>query len=99
MVELKQSGNVQDYLATIDRLNAYAQIPQTQIIRIILMGIKPRLRSKMTHYEDLREQPSQWLTKLVQMDVAQVDSQPVKNLGYQTSKKLSYSDRSSIQEG
>ncbi|KAF8427519.1 hypothetical protein EV426DRAFT_411108 [Tirmania nivea] len=98
MAELKQSGNVQEYLANVDRLNAYAEIPPPQLIRLILPGIKPRLRSKMTHYEDLRDKPSQWGTKLVQMDVAQVDSQPAKNSGYHTSKKRPYSDRSSIQE-
>lgn len=37
------------------------------------MGIKPRLRSKMTHYEDLRDQPTKWLKKLVQMDIAQAE--------------------------
>ncbi|KAF8421687.1 hypothetical protein EV426DRAFT_704869 [Tirmania nivea] len=73
--ELKQTGNVQDYLANVDRLNAYAEIPPSQLIRLILLGIKPRLRSKMTHYEDLRDQPTAWRKKLVQMDRTAMDVQ------------------------
>lgn len=67
------TGNVQDYLANGDRL---AEIPPSQLIRL---GIKPQLRSKMTHYEDLRDQPTAWRKKLVQMDVAQAYSEGSKN--------------------
>lgn len=73
ILQLKQIGSVQDYLSNLDRLNTYAQISDLQLIQIILMALKPDVRSSMAHYEHLRSNPIEWRRKLVEMDVA--DSQ------------------------
>lgn len=40
LLQLRQTGTVQDHLAEVDRLNAYAEIPQHQLIRILLPQLK-----------------------------------------------------------
>ena len=70
ILQLRQTGNVQDYLANIDRLNAYAQISDSELVRIILIGIKPELRRNMAHYESYRKEPIKWRKRLVEMDIS-----------------------------
>jgi len=85
---------VQDYLGAIHRLNAYAEIPSAQLIRTILTGIKPRLRSNMAHYESLRHQPGEWRKKLVEMDVVQAELQITRsNPPNPSAPKRTYSER------
>ena len=59
---------MQKYLKGIDRLNVYAKMTDHHLIDIILNGITPRLCQAMTHYEDLRSDPSKWKEKLLHMD-------------------------------
>ena len=70
LLALVQTGPIQDYLTEVDRLNAYADIPDEQLISIILPRLSRHLRTSMAHYENLRATPVQWRQKLVEMDVS-----------------------------
>ena len=46
-----------------------------ELIRIILMGIKPDLRKSMSHYEKERSNLAEWRKRLVEMDLAEFEGQ------------------------
>ena len=75
MLKLKQHEDVLHYLATLDELNIYVGLSEAELIRIILMGIKPDLRRSMTHYEKERSNPAEWRKRLVEMDLAEFEGQ------------------------
>jgi len=60
IIDLRQTGTVPDYLTELDSLNAYAGIPEAQLIYVILNGLAPKLCAHMAHYEQLRSKPSKW---------------------------------------
>ena len=70
LLALVQTGLIQEYLTEVDRLNAYAVIPDDQLISIILPRLSRHLRTFMAHYENLRATPVQWRQKLAEMDVS-----------------------------
>jgi len=53
IIDLRQTGTVRDYLTELDSLNAYARIPEAQLINVILNGLVPKLRGHMAYYEQL----------------------------------------------
>ena len=75
MLMLKQHGDVLHYLATLNELNIYVGLSEAELIRIILMGIKPDLRKSMSHYEKERSNPAEWRKRLVEMDLAEFEGQ------------------------
>ena len=70
LLGLAQTGPIQDYLTEVDRLNAYAGIPDDQLISIILPRLSRHLRTSMAHYENPQGTPVQWRQKLVEMDLS-----------------------------
>ena len=77
LLALVQSGPIQDYLPEVDRLNAYASIPDDQLISIILPWLSRHLLTSMTHYENLRATPVQWRQKLIEIDVSSREVQAI----------------------
>ena len=73
MLKLKQHGDVLHYLATLDELNIYVGLSEAELIRIILMGIKPDLRRSMTHYEKERSNLPEWQKHLIEIDLAEFE--------------------------
>jgi len=69
IIDLQQTGTVQDYLTELDSLNGYAGILEAQLINVILNGLAPKLRRHMAHYEQLRSKPSEWCQQLIEMDI------------------------------
>ena len=70
LLALVQTGPIPDYLTEVVRLNAYAGVPDGQLISIILPRLSRHLCTSMANYEDLRATPLQWRHKLVEMDVS-----------------------------
>ena len=75
MLRLKQHGDVLHYLATLDELNIHVGLSEVELIRIILMGIKPDLYRSMTHYEKECSNLAEWQKRLVEMDLAEFEGQ------------------------
>jgi len=69
IIELRQTGTMRDYLTKLDSLNAYAAIPEKQLINIILNGLTTKFRSHMAHYEHLRATPTEWRQRLIEMNI------------------------------
>ena len=59
LLGLVQTGPIQDYVTEVDRLNAYAGIPDDQLISIILPRLSRHLPTSMAHYENLPATPVQ----------------------------------------
>ena len=70
LLALVQIGPIQDYLTEVVRLNAYAGLPDDQLISIILPRLSWHLRTSIAHSENLRATPVQCRQKLVEMDVS-----------------------------
>ena len=73
LMELRQTSTVQHYLTEVDRLNSYANIPDRQLINIMINGINHKLREAMAHYEHLRSDPAAWRDRLVKMDITSTE--------------------------
>jgi len=69
IINLRQTGTVRDYLTELDSLNAYADIPEAQLINVILNGLAPKLHGHVAHYEQLQSKPSEWRQRLIEMDI------------------------------
>ena len=69
IIDLRQTRTVRNYVTELDSLNAYAGIPEVQLINITLNGLAPKLHGHMAHYEQLCSKPSEWCQRLSEMDI------------------------------
>ena len=75
MLTLKQHGDLLHYLATVYELNIYVSLSETELIHVILMGIKLDLRKSMSHYEKEYSNPAEWRKRLVEVNLAEFEGQ------------------------
>jgi len=75
IIELRQSGTIQDFLNEIKRHNAYAKVSESAILNIIIHNLSIKLRDAIAHYEHLYSQPKHWTIHLMQMDTMTAEFQ------------------------